>query len=86
MAPPRRRDFVAWRYIRAFYTLPATHIRHWRSVPTDDGQFVGDAIPVVVVPAYKDDESGPLAGAFRDQVDERDGQAPSTEERLIDGV
>jgi len=61
----------------AFFTLPALRIRHWCSLPRDEGVFAGDAIPVTV---YSDqdygdgdegDEGGPLAAAFRAQQEDR---------------
>lgn len=59
--------------VAEFFTLPMLRIRHWRALPRDEGLVVGDSIPVI---AYRDEaeeeeETGPLAEAFRAQQQSR---------------
>jgi hypothetical protein len=69
---------VTW--VAAFFTLPALRIRHWHSLPQDEGFIVGGAIPVVSYSdrVYEDDndeggESRPLAATFHAQQEGRGG-------------
>ncbi|KAK0631033.1 hypothetical protein B0T17DRAFT_616608 [Bombardia bombarda] len=74
--------FVILLTFGSFFTLPALRIKHWRTMPRDDGRFLGggdgDSIPVIVYSDFEDEESGALAEAFRAQQ-QQEGQDDDAE-------